>query len=92
MVVERGSSGRGASKITTNVLGNGRGARIDVETDVELGSAGGIMPSKAAAEVEQQQQRQWASMTVIALKNELRQRGLKVSGKKAELVERLLRA
>lgn len=32
----------------------------------------------------------WASMTVVALKEELRSRGLKVSGKKAVLVERLL--
>lgn len=35
-------------------------------------------------------EREWAAMTVAALKDELRKRGLKVSGKKAELVERLL--
>eukprot|EP00904_Undaria_pinnatifida_P003989 jgi/Undpi1/13591/HiC_scaffold_84.g14097.m1 len=34
--------------------------------------------------------REWASMTVVALKEELRKRGLKVSGRKAELVARLL--
>lgn len=34
----------------------------------------------------------WASMTVVALKDELRTRGLRVSGRKAELVERLSQA
>ena len=31
----------------------------------------------------------WSSMTVVELKAELKERGLKVSGKKAELIERL---
>ncbi|CAB1113956.1 unnamed protein product [Ectocarpus sp. CCAP 1310/34] len=44
-----------------------------------------------ASENEQHRQR-WSSMKVVSLKEELRSRGLKVSGKKAELVERLLRA
>ena len=30
----------------------------------------------------------WSSMTVVELKAELKERGLKVSGKKAELIER----
>ena len=31
----------------------------------------------------------WSSMTVVELKAELRERGLKVGGKKADLIERL---
>ncbi|CBN74821.1 multidrug resistance pump, putative [Ectocarpus siliculosus] len=46
---------------------------------------------ETASENEQHRQR-WSSMKVVSLKEELRSRGLKVSGKKAELVERLLRA
>ena len=40
--------------------------------------------SSAKSELE------WLAMTVVQLKDELRSRGLKISGKKAELVKRLI--
>ncbi|CAM9440644.1 unnamed protein product [Scytosiphon promiscuus] len=62
----------------------GEGSARELEAGV--GNVG-----RGDAEMEQRQQEEhWASMTVVALKDELRQRGLKVSGKKAELVERLV--
>lgn len=87
-----GSSPAGATGTIANDHGNGLGTRSDLDSNLDNDSDGGADVSGAAAEIEQRQQRQWASMTVAALKEELRERGLKVSGKKAELVERLFRA
>lgn len=87
-----GSSSTGKPKNIANGRGEGLGTRSDPESAVENRAENGNVVSGAAAEVDQQQEQDWASMTVVALKDELRQRGLKVSGKKAELVERLLRA
>lgn len=91
--VEEGGSNPTESRETiANDHGDGLGTRSDPEGGFENPSKDENVVSGAAAEVEQQQEQQWVSMTVVALKDELRQRGLKVSGKKAELVERLLRA
>lgn len=65
------------------------------ESGEALQREGGGLPiaaPPAAAGEEFGEGREWASMTVVALKEELRKRGLKVSGRKAELVERLLQA
>lgn len=56
------------------------GLKLERDEVVEGAAAGGTIG------------RDWASMTVVALKEELRARGLKVSGKKASLVDRLLEA
>lgn len=56
------------------------GEGLEREEVVEMGPGGVVIT------------RDWASMTVVALKEELRARGLKVSGKKAALVDRLVEA
>lgn len=66
----------------------------DYQSEVRSDSLSGVssagVPCKEEA-VGAGGSRDWASMTVHTLKEELRIRGLKVSGRKAELVERLLR-
>ncbi|CAM9646976.1 unnamed protein product [Ectocarpus sp. 13 AM-2016] len=58
----------------------------------EDGARGGVPDVDEPASENEQHRQRWSSMKVVSLKEELRSRGLKVSGKKAELVERLLRA
>lgn len=98
---ERDGSGGG---VVAGDLGDiVRGAEVEAEGLQESGEAlrteGGGLPIAAPPDVggeaageEVGEGREWASMTVVALKEELRKRGLKVSGRKAELVERLLQA
>lgn len=94
---ERGAGEEAASVLEGAASPTGEGAAV------EHGLGGGLDGSDRASmrEVEPgvekvdgvdepRQQEHWASMTVVALKDELRRRGLKVSGKKAELVERLV--
>ncbi|CAM9144570.1 unnamed protein product [Ectocarpus sp. 12 AP-2014] len=58
----------------------------------EEGAREGVPDVDEPASENEQHRQRWSSMNVVSLKEELRSRGLKVSGKKAELVERLLRA
>lgn len=58
----------------------------------EDGAGEGVSGVDEPASEEERHRQRWSSMKVVSLKEELRSRGLKVSGKKAELVERLLRA
>ncbi|HII19469.1 MAG TPA: hypothetical protein HA311_08925 [Candidatus Poseidoniaceae archaeon] len=52
-------------------------------------SGGGTAESEEAADTSDADAPDYASMTVAELKDELKAKGLPVSGKKAELVERL---
>lgn len=79
-----------------SLIGEGyhnRNSEVHSEALAGVSSVGVPSEDSASAEegVEAVGSRDWASMTVHALKEELRTRGLKVSGRKAELVERLLR-
>ena len=80
-----------------SVGGVGRELQIEVpaiRSSAASGVAATVVSVEGSALVtgEGGQSPDWASMTVNGLKEELRKRGLKVSGRKAELVERLLRA
>lgn len=67
-----------------------------LEADVKIGDSVHVNGNGGSGDdleaVREGDDRDWASLTVVVLKDELRKRGLKVSGRKAELVERLSQA